>query len=246
MKKTGKVLGFPVHAVNLDEAAGLIRSALLSGMKMRVVTINPEMIMAARKNRRLAESLRRGDLIVPDGYGVVWALRRGGFKNQERVAGVDLAEKILTDGIPGGIRLFLLGGRPQVAEEAGKRLASSRPGLRIVGTAHGYFPPADDEKIVKKINESGAQVLLAGMGVPRQELWLDNNWHKLEVTVGMGVGGALDVWAGRTKRSPYLFRKYGLEWLYRALKEPIRFGRLLVLPSFVRLVLQEKTEFTDK
>lgn len=246
MKKSGKVLGFPVHSVSMNEAVGLVRKALVSGTKMRVVTINPEMIMAARENHRLAESLCRGDLIVPDGYGVVWALRRSGFKNQERVAGVDLAEKILANGIPGGIRLFLLGGRPHVAEEAGKRLASSRPGIRIVGTTHGYFPPSDDEKIVNKINESRAQVLLAGMGVPRQELWLTNNWHKLKVTVGMGVGGALDVWAGKTKRSPYLFRKYGLEWLYRAIKEPARFGRLLALPSFVRLVLQEKTEFSDR
>jgi len=246
MKKSEKILGFPVHAVSMDEAVGLVRNALYSGAKMRVITINPEMIMAARRNKRLAESLCRGDLIVPDGYGVVWALRRSGFTDQERVAGVDLAEKILATKISGGIRLFLLGGRAHVAEEAGKRLAASRSGIRLVGTSHGYFPPSAEEKIIKKINESRAQVLLAGMGVPRQELWLADNWHKLEVTVAMGVGGALDVWAGKTKRTPYPFRKYGLEWLYRAVKEPARFGRLLALPSFVRLVLQEKTGFTDK
>src|SRR5690554_2957234 len=237
--KEAKVLGLPVHTVSMAEALANIHKALTVGLRTRIVTLNPEMVMAARRNRKLAEALCRGDLIVPDGYGIVWALRRSGHEGQERIAGVDLVEELFTAGVSGGIRLYLLGGAAGVAEAAAGHLAVRWPGIKVVGTAHGYFPPPAEEEVIRKINAAHPQVLLVGMGLPRQELWLAENWEKLRATVGIGVGGALDLWAGKVKRAPYLWRKSKVEWLYRALREPARFGRLLVLPGFLRLVWRE-------
>ncbi|HHU81965.1 MAG TPA: WecB/TagA/CpsF family glycosyltransferase [Firmicutes bacterium] len=239
MGKEAMVLGLPVHTVTMTEAVAKIRQALAAGLRMRVVTLNPEMVIAARRDPEFAAALCRGDLVVPDGYGVVWALRRSGHKGQERIAGVDLVENLFTAGTPGGLRIYLLGGAAGVAEAAAERIAARWSGVRVVGTAHGYFPPPAEDEVIRKINDAHPQVLLAGMGLPRQELWLAENWDKLQVTVGIGMGGALDLWAGKVKRAPYLLRKSRLEWLYRALQEPARFRRLLVLPGFVRLVRRE-------
>lgn len=239
MGKETTVLGLPVHAVTMAEAVAEIRQALVTGRRMRVITLNPEMVMAARRQPELDAALRQGDLVVPDGYGVVWALRRSGCKGLERVAGVDLVESLFAAGVPGGLRAFLLGGAAGVAEAAATRITARWPGVRVVGTAHGYFPPPDENEVIRRINAARPQLLLVGMGLPRQEVWLAENWAKLQVTVGIGVGGALDLWAGRVKRAPHLWRKGRLEWLYRALQEPARFRRLLVLPGFIRLVWRE-------
>src|SRR5690606_2889242 len=115
MGKEAMVLDLPVHAVTMTEAVAKIRQALAAGSRMRVVTLNPEMVMAARRHQELAAALRRGDLIVPDGYGIVWALRCSGYKEQERIAGVDLVENLFAAGVPGGLRLYLLGGAAGVA-----------------------------------------------------------------------------------------------------------------------------------
>lgn len=239
MEREATVLGLPVHTVTMARAVARIQQAMAEGVRMRVVTLNPEMVMAARYNPELDAALRRGDLIVPDGYGVVWALRRSGCKGQERIAGVDLVENLFTAGAPGGLRVYLLGGADGVAEAAAGRIAARWPGVRVVGTAHGFFPPPAEDEVIREINAARPQVLLVGMGLPRQELWLAGNWEKLQVPVGIGVGGALDLWAGKVKRAPSLWRKGRLEWLYRALQEPARFKRLLVLPGFIHLVWRE-------
>jgi N-acetylglucosaminyldiphosphoundecaprenol N-acetyl-beta-D-mannosaminyltransferase len=239
MERETTVLGLPVHIVTMTEAVARIRQVLAEGLRMRVVTLNPEMVMAARHDPELDAALRKGDLIVPDGYGIVWALRHYGCKGQERIAGVDLVENLFAAGVPGGLRVYLLGGMAGVAEAAARRIAARWPGVQVVGTAHGYFPPPAGDEVIRAINAARPQVLLVGMGLPRQELWLAENWEKLQVPIGIGVGGALDLWAGKVRRAPALWRKGRLEWLYRALQEPARFRRLLVLPGFIRLVRRQ-------
>lgn len=240
MSKCGLVLDFPVHMMGLAEAVNELQTALEREIRVRVVTLNPEMIMLARRNQKLAWAIRRADLTVPDGTGVVWALRLAGFKGQERVGGVDLVEEFIRATRNRGIKIFLLGGEPGVAAEASRRMKSMWPWVQVVGAAHGYHSSTDDERLVGTINSSGPDLLLVGMGLPKQEIWLAENWERLDVPVGIGVGGGIDLWAGRTKRAPGLLRRLGLEWLYRALREPWRFSRLRVLPLFVWTVMRSR------
>src|SRR5690606_19428784 len=123
-----------------------------------------------------------------------------------RIPGIELAEEVMAKGAASGLRVYLCGSRPGVAPRAAVRLRRRFPGLEIVGAAHGYFDETEEGELLERIAASGAQLLLAGLGAPRQELWLHQNLPRLGVPVAMGVGGALDVWAGRVKRAPRLMR----------------------------------------
>jgi N-acetylglucosaminyldiphosphoundecaprenol N-acetyl-beta-D-mannosaminyltransferase len=123
---------------------------------------------------------------------------------------------------------------------ATKALQQRFPELRIAGSRDGYWKPEEENAVVAEINRSGAAVLLAALGQPKQELFLDRHRRRLKVKVAMGVGGSLEVLAGRVKRAPRWLRRLGLEWLGRLLQEPSRWRRMLGLPQFVYLVLRAK------
>lgn len=197
--------------------------------------------MMGLQDSRLARALHRGDLVVPDGIGVVWALRLAGNECQKRVTGVDLVEKLLARPAAIGLRVYLLGGKPDVVAEAANRLTNRWPKVKVVGFHHGYFTGEESPGLVAEINRTRPDLLLVGMGVPRQEIWLGDHWLKLMVPLGIGIGGLFDLWAGRTPRAPHLFRKIGLEWAYRAWKEPQRWKRLWVLPEFIWRVWKGKS-----
>lgn len=237
-----KVLGFPVAAIDLATAVRQLGAVLASKQKgrIRVVTLNPEMLMAGLNNPELGQALCSADLVVPDGIGIVWALRRAGYRQQQRVTGVDLVETVLTEEASAGLRLFLLGGKPGVAEEAKTNLQRRWSTLQVVGYHHGYFSSGENKSVVQLINQAQPDLLLVGMGVPRQEIWLAKQWSNLTVPVGIGIGGLLDLWANRTKRAPLLIRRMGLEWAYRAWREPARWYRLRVLPAFIFKVWVEQ------
>ena len=133
--------------------------------------------------------------------------------------------------------MALLGGRPGVAAEAADRLIASYPGLRVSETLHGYFTEAESESIVQRIAKAAPDLLLVGLGAPKQEIWIHRNLDRLRVPVAMGVGGALDIFAGRVRRAPAVWQRLGLEWAYRLLQEPRRLGRMTALPRFAVAVL---------
>jgi N-acetylglucosaminyldiphosphoundecaprenol N-acetyl-beta-D-mannosaminyltransferase len=176
--------------------------------------------------------------VVADGIGVVWASRRVGCPLPERVPGIELMEALCARAEAEGWAVFLLGGLPGVAEQAALALSRRWPRLRVAGTHHGYF--SEDGPVVEQVARSGAQVLFCGLGSPRQELWLARNLARLGVQLAMGVGGSLDVLAGRTPRAPLWLRRLHLEWLYRLLREPRRWRRQLALPRFAWLVLRSR------
>jgi N-acetylglucosaminyldiphosphoundecaprenol N-acetyl-beta-D-mannosaminyltransferase len=236
------VLGIPIHPVSPEKTLEVLDQAIEAGTKMRIVTLNPEMIMRAQTDQRLARAICGADLTVPDGVGVVWAMRRKGIKGQTRIAGVDLIESLLDQRRlqnKRGLRLFLLGGRPGVAAEAGERLRLRWPFVEIVGSRDGYFSVQENEEVLQEVNKAAPDLLLAGMGLPKQELWLAEYWERLRVKLAVGIGGGLNLWAGRIKRAPQLVRRMGLEWLFRTFHEPQRITRLKTLPSFVLEVFRE-------
>jgi len=196
-----------------------------------IVTPNPEIIVRAGKDAEFLNILQQADLSLPDGIGVVIGTRFRKEKIETRVPGFDFTKTVLQT-VP-GLKVFLLGSAPGVAEEAAAAMQKAMPHLNIVGTHHGYYKPQEEAAVADKIAASGADFILSAMGAPRQEKFLMKYADRFGNAVGVGVGGTLDVWAGRVERAPEWTQKIGMEWLYRALSDPKRFKRLTILPGFL-------------
>lgn len=238
------ILGVGIDPLPLAGAADRVETwiARRSGGLRIVATPNAEMIMAAQRDRELREILRTADLVVPDGAGVVWAARHLGQPVPERVAGIDLAQELLQRASRAGHRLFLLGGRPGVAEAAAERIAQQYPGLRLAGWHHGYFTATENGAVLDQIEHTQPDLLFVCLGSPKQEKWIAAHRQRLTVPVALGLGGVLDVWAGVAQRAPLWMQRSGLEWLYRLYREPRRFTRMLSLPRFVWAILTHRAK----
>jgi N-acetylglucosaminyldiphosphoundecaprenol N-acetyl-beta-D-mannosaminyltransferase len=168
------------------------------------------------------------------------AARLQGVRLPGRVAGVDLIEPLCARFAREGLPVYFLGGRGDTALRAAAAVRARHPQLRVAGARDGYFPPSEDSSVAAAVAACGARVLFAGLGSPRQELWIADHLKETGCSVGIGVGGSLDVLAGNVERAPFAWRKLNLEWLYRLLKEPSRWRRQLALPKFVWLALCER------
>ncbi|MCX7714348.1 MAG: WecB/TagA/CpsF family glycosyltransferase [Clostridia bacterium] len=239
------ILGVNVDMVNISEAADKIVSFFEEDRLHSVYTPNSEIIMMAYRDAEFAELLNRADLLTADGIGVVYASKILRKPISERAAGYDIAIKVLEKLKDTEHKLFLLGGKPGIAEEAKRKLEEKYPGIRIVGTHNGYFKPEEESEIIDEINNSGADIVFVCLGAPAQEKWIDRNRDKLKAKVAMGIGGSLDVFAGKVERAPDFWCNMGLEWLYRLIKEPWRIGRMMALPKFGVTVLLKGRRYRE-
>jgi N-acetylglucosaminyldiphosphoundecaprenol N-acetyl-beta-D-mannosaminyltransferase len=185
-----------------------------------VITLNASHIIMMRRNPELAAACKAGDLIVPDGMSVVWALRALGQPAPERVAGVDLMAQLLAAAAKHGLSVYFLGARPEVVNTLVEQSKAKHPGLQIAGFRDGYFGPDQHSAIVEEIRASGADILFVGMPSPFKETWVERHRQELQAPVIVGVGGSFDVLAGFIRRAPLRFQSMGLEWLWRLLMEP--------------------------
>lgn len=236
-RKRLNVLGVGVDTYTMEEAANELVSAMEKDVPTSVYTPNSEIILYAYKNPSFLEIINRGDMITPDGIGVVYASKILKRPLPERVGGFDLANVVLKKIAGTGKRVYLFGGKPGVAEDAAKKICALYPGTEICGTADGYFDEAKEQKIIEDIRAKKPDLLFVCLGFPKQETWIDRHKDELCAKVCMGIGGSLDVFAGTVKRAPEGFQKLGLEWLYRLLKQPSRAIRMLALPKFGFTVL---------
>ncbi len=235
MRDRVEIVGVGIDNVDLDEAAGIMSEFLETNSCSMVFTPNGEILLEAVKDREFEDVLNNGQLVIPDGIGVVIASKFYGTPVKERVAGIDLMMRFMKIADSQGRSVFLLGGKEGVAEEAAIKLTEMHSGLRIAGTRNGYFDADSEEKIIDEINSSNADILVVALGAPKQEKFIYRHRDRLKVKIAMGVGGSLDVLAGRVKRAPEFYRRAGLEWLYRLMKEPRRLGRIMRLPKFIAL-----------
>lgn len=241
-----KVLGYPVDIVDEPLALSVIEDSWTRGRGMHVVTLNAEMVVAAQQDAELDRIIRHAHLIVPDGAGVVFAVKLNG-QEISRLPGIELAAGALSRAAVAGRKVALLGGKPEVLERLLEVLPERFPGLNIVASHHGYFSLDDQESIVDAIAEQEPDLLLVALGVPKQEYFIDQLSQVLPRTVKIGVGGSFDVWTGQVKRAPAVMRKLNLEWLYRLCKEPWRFSRIMsALPNFFFQVLQDAVMSSTK
>lgn len=226
-----EILGVEFDNLNMEEAASKALELMEQRRSAYVVTPNPEIVWMCRDNAALKEAVASADLVVPDGIGVIYGARILGTPLKERVPGIDLGTKLFERLAGRGGSLYLLGAKPGVAEKAAETVSGRFPGIKICGTADGYFK--DDEPVIEKINAAAPDLLLVCLGAPKQETWMHKNAARLNVGLMMGLGGVLDVFAGTVQRAPESWQKLGLEWLYRLIKQPSRIKRMIKLPVFL-------------
>jgi len=234
------ILGCRVDAVGRDEAVARIAALANAGGAALVVTLGVEMVMAARRDEEFRRVVNGAALVTCDTVGLLQAsrLRRGPLR--ERVTGVSLVEALADrSAASGDVRLYLLGGSGDTAARAADTLRRAHPGVAIAGARDGYFREAESAAVAGAIRAAGANVLLAGLGSPKQELWLARWLAATGCGVGIGVGGSLDVLAGNVVRAPAALQRLGLEWAYRLVTEPRRWRRQLALPRFAIAALGE-------
>ena len=231
------ILGVAFDALTLGEAEERADALLCSGAGGYIVTANPEIVLRCREDAAYAAAVNGAKLVLADGVGDLCAARILGTPLPGRVAGADLVPRLLARLAERGGSVFLYGARPGVAERAGESLQSACPGLRIAGTENGYI--SDETALLEALEREKPDLLLLGLGAPRQELWMAENRQRTPAVM-IGVGGLLDVFAGDIPRAPETWQRLGLEWLYRLLREPRRFKRVIRLPKILLLALRER------
>ena len=231
------ILGVAFDALTLGEAEERADALLRSGAGGYIVTANPEIVLRCREDAAYAAAVNGAELVLADGVGDLCAARILGTPLPGRVAGSDLVPRLLARLAERGGSVFLYGARPGVAERAGESLQSACPGLRIAGTENGYI--SDETALLEALEREKPDLLLLGLGAPRQELWMAENRQRTPAVM-IGVGGLLDVFAGDIPRAPEAWQRLGLEWLYRLLRELRRFKRVIRLPKILLLALRER------
>ncbi len=226
-----KLLGTGIDTCSFDEAVEYVKEK-----KGQVITINPEMIEYAHKDQTFAGIVDAAELVIPDGIGVQLGLKALGY-NVNRIPGVEFAKRLIAEfeGHP----VALIGAKPHILAAVVESLKNEFPGLSLVYAKDGYFE--DSKAVLKEVAASNPELVLVALGSPKQEEFISELKKRLPEAVMIGVGGSFDVWSGSVKRAPEIYRKLGLEWLYRTVKEPKRFKRIFpALPLFVIKVLREK------
>lgn len=222
------ILGVRFDTLSPEEMVHTAASLIEAGGFHYAVTPNPEFLLAARKNEAFRTALNEADLSMPDGVGVVYASRILGHPLAGRVPGIDFADQLMAWMAREHKRLFLLGSKPGVAELAAVNLRERHPGLVVCGTHDGYFK--EDAPVIAAVRETEPDVVLVCLGAPKQELWMAKNGPATGAKFMVGLGGALDVFAGHVERAPEAWQKAGMEWCYRLIKDPKRIGRMAKLP----------------
>ena len=231
------ILGVDFDPLTLAEAAERADALVQEGAGGYIVTANPEIVLRCQKDDAYRAAVNGAELVLPDGVGDLLAGRILGTPLPERVTGADLTPRLLARLAKRGGSVFLYGGKPGVAERAAARLKKAYPGLRIVGTENGYI--SDERNLLFCLEETQPDLLLVGLGAPRQERWMAEHKDRL-TAVSIGVGGLLDVFAGDVPRAPESWQKAGLEWLYRLCREPRRIRRMAKLPGILVLAGMER------
>ena len=226
-----------IHLINsgLEPALDWLHGRLESGSPARIAFLNAHCANICARDAGYRDAMESAHAVLADGSGISLALRLKGQRLAANLNGTDLIPALCQRMAKSQHSIFLLGGRPGVAEAAAAALRSAAPGLRIAGTHHGFFGEAGEGAVIQAINASGADVVLVAMGVPSQDIWLHRNAARLSATLTFGVGGLFDFLSGRIPRAPQWLRNAGLEWSYRLYQEPGRMWRRYILgnPAFV-------------
>jgi len=240
LPQTVEILGVPVHRVTMEETLSIIDGYVRSDRPHLIVTADASGIAQAQSDADLMALYRSANLVTPDSSGVLWAARRAGKPIPARVSGVEILDQVCRASVEKGYRIFFLGAEPGVADLAAEKLRQRHPGCNIVGARHGYFKPGEDEAVAQEVAKASPDILFVAMGIPRQEKFIQKTSGIIRAKVGIGVGGSLDVYSGKTRRAPVFVQRLKLEWLWRTLANPKKIGKAMMLPKFVLMVTRGK------
>jgi N-acetylglucosaminyldiphosphoundecaprenol N-acetyl-beta-D-mannosaminyltransferase len=236
-----RILGVEVHAATMAQVLDLCSRAIRGRTPLSIGVVNAAKLVHMQGERELCEAVQSSDLVLADGMSVVWASRLLGRSLPERVAGIDLFERLLGLAEDAGYSVYVLGAEPAVLEAAVRVVRQRHPRLRIAGSHHGYFSAAEEPALVERIAASRPDLLFVGMSSPKKEIFLARWGARIAAPVCHGVGGSIDVMAGKVRRAPGVWQKVGMEWLYRVLQEPRRLWRryLVTNTQFLWMVLRD-------
>jgi N-acetylglucosaminyldiphosphoundecaprenol N-acetyl-beta-D-mannosaminyltransferase len=240
---TRRVLDFPITALRFDEQIQTMLKWAIAHESRAVCVANVHMLMEAYWSQDFATVLKNADLVTPDGMPLVWMMRLLGARYQDRVAGMDIFMALCQLAQTQNISVFFVGSQTEILSRMRKRLEAEFPQLKIAAMEPLPFRPLtqdEDEALIKRINSSGAGIVLVSLGCPKQESWIAQHKDKIQ-GVMIGLGGVFPVYAGIQKRAPRIVRDLGLEWLYRVIQEPRRLWRRYVqtIPPFIWLALKQ-------
>lgn len=205
--------------------------------KCFIITLNSLMINKYVFNRSFQHAVKKADMIVPDGYGIILASRLFRRELKHQIPGIDLMYKILGLAYEKRLSVFLLGGSWPVVEQTYKNFTKWFPNIKFLGRYSGYLSPDEERRVIQGINKLQPDILLTAMGSPRQELWLAKNKDILEAKILIGLGGSFDVASGHKKRAPVKWREKHLEWLYRCLTSPSKWFNLIRVSFYLIIML---------
>lgn len=217
------IFGVRIDRLSWLELDQYCQQALLEDSPKHIVTANGEILLKASEDNSYAEALKGADLVIPESTNVAWVLALKGKLVKQITSGADLVHHLARIATKNQKTIFLLGGREGIAVKAGERLQQLNPGLKIAGTSNAN---PDDPYVLKPIRDSGADIVLVAYGAPKQEEWIAQYKNKLGAKILVGIGGTFDMLAGVTPRAPQFFRYLRLEWLWRLILQPRRFGRI--------------------
>lgn len=235
------ILGIPFINITLDKMIARLDEHIYENNKAFVVTANPEIVLAANEDEGYKKAILKADYITADGIGIVKAANLLGKPLPERVTGFDMFMSLLQLANEKQYSIYLLGARDEVLQKAVAEIGDQFPQVNVVGSHHGFFD-WKDSKIDDEIREKKPDMVFVALGLPRQEKWIYEKIDSFDKGVFMGIGGSFDVLAGEVKRAPEIWQKLNVEWLYRLLKQPSRFMRMLALPKFALKILKEKVK----
>ena len=242
---TVSLFGVDVSKMDMSTTVAYLSDVIQTRTPHQVITVNPIIMMNGLDQPAFMSILKRADLIVPDGTGVVWAAQHMGNPVAERVTGFDLVHQLMEVGSQRGWKVFLLGASPETIQQAHQRLAQQYPSIQLVGYRDGFFGEAEDAEVIAMIRAANPDILFVGRSTNTQEPWIDRYRAELNIPVMMGVGGSFDVISGNLKRAPQIFQKLQLEWLFRLIRQPWRYKRMLDLPRFAWRVLRNSKSMKE-
>lgn len=241
--KEENILGVNVSIIDYDTLYNKAKEDIDSNRKSNIIAINPEKILKAKKDNELLKLLNTSTYKIPDGIGVIYASKLKKGKIRKRITGIDSMELLLSLASKNNYKVFLYGAKKETVSKTSDVLKSKYK-VNVVGYIDGY--EKDNDKIIKTINDSKADIIFVALGSPKQEYWIKDNMNNLCPKVFQGVGGSFDVLSGNIKRAPSWMQKMGLEWFYRLIKEPKRIGRQIKLFGFLIQVIFSKGGKNEK
>ena len=242
MKDKISLAGVKIHSITRKQAVDILLDFSKRSFRRTACYVNAHCINTACYDKEYRDIQNKFDLVYAGGQGVVWASRFFGIPLPERVNILDFFDRLLEGLMEKRITVYLLGGKPEVVRKAGETL--KKKGLNVVGSMHGFFDKQEEMSIIREINELRPDILMVGMGVPKQEKWIFSHLNELQVNLCWAVGGVFRIFSGELKRAPCWISNYGLEWLYLGLQDSKRllgrylFGNLIFVFNILRYKLR--------